>query len=71
VLDVVLAAGLVIALVGVLQIRGWRDRRPASAISLLREGMDGFEAPDAEAVRAEFRRSGVALPERHPPVGFP
>jgi hypothetical protein len=71
VLDVALAAGLVIALVGVLQIRGRRDRRSASAISLLREGMDGLEGPDAEAVRAEFRRSGVALPERHRQVGFP
>jgi hypothetical protein len=71
VLDVVLAGGLVLAVVGVLQIRARRDRRSASAVSLLREGMQRFEGPDAETVRAEFRRSGVALPERRRPVGFP
>jgi hypothetical protein len=71
VLDAVLAGGLVVAVVGVLQIRARRDRRSASAVSLLREGMERFDGPDAEAVRAEFRRSGVVLPERRRPVGFP
>jgi hypothetical protein len=71
VLDAVLAGGFVVAVVGVLQIRAQRDRRSASAVSLLREGMKRFEGPEAEAVRAEFRRSGVVLPERRQPVGFP
>jgi hypothetical protein len=71
VLDAVLAGGLVVAVVGVLQIRARRDRRSASAVSLLLKGMERFEGPDAEAMRAEFRRSGVVLPKRRRPVGFP
>jgi hypothetical protein len=71
VLDAVLAGGFVVAVVGVLQIRARRDRRSASAVSLLRKGMERFEGPDAEAMRAEFRRSGVVLPKRRRPVGFP
>jgi hypothetical protein len=37
---------------------------------MLQEGMGGLEGADAEALRAEFRRSGVALPERKHPIGF-
>lgn len=70
-LDLMLAGGFVVALAGVLQAASRRQRQCASAESLLREGMAGFEGPDAEAVRAEFRRSGIALPERHRPIGFP
>ena len=69
-LDVLLGGGLVVALVGVLQITARRDARSASAVALLREGLEGFDGPDAEAYRAEFRRSGVLLPERRHPTGF-
>jgi hypothetical protein len=69
-LDVILAGGLVVALAGVLQITARREGRSASAVALLREGLEGFDGPDAEAYRAEFRRSGVLLPERRPPAGF-
>ena len=69
-LDLVFVGGIVVALAGVLQSTTWRRRRGASHVSLLQEGMDGFEGSDAEAFRAEFRRSGVALPRRRLPVGF-
>jgi hypothetical protein len=69
-LDLMLAGGLVVALAGVLQASSRRSRGVASGASLLREGMAGFEGADAEAVRAEFRRSGIALPERQRPAGF-
>jgi hypothetical protein len=70
-LDVVLAGGLVVAVAGVLQATTRRQVRCASPVALLREGMGGFEGADAEAVRAEFRRSGVLLPQRPHPIGFP
>ncbi len=70
-LDLMLTGGLVVVLAGVLQAASRRQSRTASPVSLLREGMRGFEGSDAEAFRAEFRRSGVALPHRHQPVGFP
>ena len=70
-LDLMLVGGLVVALAGVLQITTRRQSRSASATALLREGMGGFEGPDAEAIRAEFRRSGVLMPERRRPAGFP
>jgi hypothetical protein len=69
-LDLVFAGGLVVAIAGVFQAAARRRHRHASAASLLREGMSGFEGADAEALRAEFRRSGVALPERDRPTGF-
>jgi hypothetical protein len=70
-LDLMLVGGIVVALAGVLQTATRRQRRCASPVALLREGMDGFEGSDAEAVRAEFRRSGVVLPGRRMPAGFP
>jgi hypothetical protein len=70
-LDLMLAGGVVVAIAGVLQAARRRQSRCASPVALLREGMVGFEGPDAEAFRAEFRRSGVALPERQRPAGFP
>jgi hypothetical protein len=70
-LDLVFVGGIVIALAGVLQTTVRRQRRDASPLSLLREGMTGFQGSDAEAFRAEFRRSGVVLPEHRTPVGFP
>jgi hypothetical protein len=70
-LDLVFLGGIVVALAGVLQATMRRQRRVASPLSLLREGMTGFEGSDAEAFRAEFRRSGVVLPERRTPAGFP
>ena len=70
-LDLMFAGGILVALAGVLQTTTRRHRRNASSVALLREGMGEFEGADAEAVRAEFRRSGVALPVRRPPAGFP
>ena len=70
-LDLMLAGGLVVALAGILQTAARRQRRSASAVTLLQEGMGGFEGADAEALRAEFRRSGIVLPERRCPAGFP
>ena len=70
-LDLIVAGGVVVAVAGVLQIAARRESRCASPVGLLREGMVGLEGADAEAVRAEFRRSGVNLPERQVPVGFP
>ena len=69
-LDFVLAGGFVVAIAGVLQAASRRQSQHASTESLLREGMAGFEGSDAEAFRAEFRRSGVDLPERQRPAGF-
>ena len=69
-LDLMLTGGILVALAGVLQGAARRERRRASSVSLLQEGMGEFEGADAEAVRAEFRRSGVALPERRHPIGF-
>jgi hypothetical protein len=70
-LDLALVGGIVVALAGVIQTVTWRQRRGSSPVALLREGMEGFEGSDAEAFRAEFRRSGVVLPSRRPPIGFP
>lgn len=69
-LNLMLATGLGVAIAGVFQTAARRKRRRASAVALLQEGMAGFEGADAEAVRAEFRRSGVVLPERRGPIGF-
>jgi hypothetical protein len=69
-LDLMLTGGIVVAVAGALQRVAGRERRGASSVRLLQEGMGGFEGADAEAVRAEFRGSGVALPERSHPSGF-
>jgi hypothetical protein len=69
-LDFMLAGGLAVAIVGVLQVASRKLTRAGSSIALLREGMGGLEGPDAEAFRAEFRLSGIALPERPRPAGF-
>jgi hypothetical protein len=69
-LDLMLTGGIVVALAGVLQTVARRERRGAPSLRLLQEGMGGFEGADAEAIRAEFRGSGVALPERRHPAGF-
>ena len=69
-LDLMVFGGVVVALAGVVQIASRRERQDVSPAALLREGMTGFEGSDAEAVRAEFRRSGLALPERHRTPGF-
>jgi hypothetical protein len=69
-LDLMLTGGLVVALAGVIQAATRRQARKASTVSLLREGMEGFHGPDAEAFRAEFRRSGVLFPYRSLPPGF-
>jgi hypothetical protein len=69
-LDFMLAGGLAVAIAGVLQVASRHLSRAGSSVALLREGMGGLEGSDAEAFRAEFRRSGIALPDRHRPVGF-
>jgi len=69
-LDVMVFGGVAVALAGVVQVASWRQSRLASPVALLREGMAGFEGADAEALRAEFRRSGVTLPDRRPVTGF-
>ncbi|HEX2502219.1 MAG TPA: hypothetical protein VHO73_12255 [Methylomirabilota bacterium] len=69
-LDLMLTGGVVVALAGVVQAAARWKRDSASAVALLREGMAGLEGSDAEAVRAEFRQSGVILPEPHRPAGF-
>lgn len=69
-LDLMFYGGVVVALAGVVQVAARRQGRFASPASLLREGMMGLEGADAEALRAEFRRSGVALPERRHVTGF-
>ena len=50
-LDLVFAGGVLVAIAGVFQAATRRDRRRATAVSLLREGMSGFEGADAEAFR--------------------
>ena len=69
-LDLMVFGGVAVALAGALQVRSRRRSRLKSPTALLREGMTGFEGSDAEAIRAEFRRSGVALPERYHTPGF-
>jgi hypothetical protein len=69
-LDLMLTGGVLVALAGVFQSIARRERRGATSVRLLQEGMSGFEGADAEAVRAEFRGSGVALPGRSHPAGF-
>ena len=69
-LDLMVFGGVAVALAGVVQVASWRQSRLASPVALLREGMAGFEGADAEALRAEFRRSGVTLPDRRPVTGF-
>lgn len=70
-LDLIFAGGFVVAVAGALQTLSRRQSESAPAVSLLRQGLAGFEGADAQAVRAEFQRSGIALPERHRPAGFP
>jgi hypothetical protein len=69
-LDLMLFGGVVVALAGVLQVASRRQSRGGSSVSLLREGMVGLEGSDAEALRAEFRRSGITLPDRSLKTGF-
>ena len=69
-LDFMLAGGLAVAIAGVLQAASRQLSRGGSSVALLREGIEGLEGPDAEAFRAEFRRSGVVLPDRRRPAGF-
>jgi len=68
--DLMVLGGVVVAVAGVMQVTARRQRRTASPIALLREGVEGLEGADAEALRAEFRRSGVSLPKRRHPIGF-
>jgi hypothetical protein len=63
-------AGVAVVLAGVIGVAQWRDRWGANAASLIRDAMRSVEGPDAEALRAEFRRSGVAVPERSVEAGF-
>jgi hypothetical protein len=62
-LDLMLFGGVVVALAGVVQVASRRQSRWASSVSLLREGIAGMKGADAEALRAEFRRSGITMPD--------
>jgi len=61
-LDQLTWIGVMVALLGVLQVsaRG-RGRRRLRRVRAVREAMQG---PEAAAVLAEFRRSGIQPPER-------
>jgi hypothetical protein len=69
-LDLMVFGGVAVALAGVVQVTARRQSRTASTTALLREGMAELEGADAEALRAEFQRSGVSLPERRHATGF-
>jgi len=69
-LDFMLAGGLAVAIAGVLQVASRQLSRTGSSVALLRDGIESLEGSDAEAFRAEFRRSGVVLPDRPRPAGF-
>jgi hypothetical protein len=62
--EVVLVGGMAVALAGVVGMGRWRRRWTSSAASLIRDAVASVDGPEAEALRAEFRESGVALPER-------
>jgi hypothetical protein len=68
--DLMVFGGVVVALAGVVQVASRHQSRAASSVALLREGMMGLEGAEAEALRAEFRRSGVALPDHRHVTGF-
>ena len=68
--DLMVFGGVAVALAGVVQATARRQRGPASPTALIRESMRGLEGAEAEALRAEFRRSGLSLPERHHTIGF-
>jgi hypothetical protein len=68
--DLMVFGGVVVALAGVVQVASRHQSRAASPVALLREGMMGLEGSEAEALRAEFRRSGVAVPDRRHVDGF-
>jgi hypothetical protein len=61
-LDQLIWIGVVVVLLGVLQVpRRGRERGAARRVQAVREAMEGREAA---AVLAEFRRSGIQPPER-------
>jgi hypothetical protein len=68
-IDALAWIGLVVALLGVLQVPGRsRGRRAVRGVRAIRRAMEGREAA---AVLAEFRRSGIQPPERRAPAaGF-
>lgn len=69
--DLVLLGGLAVAVAGVVEVSASRSVRTSSRVALLRQTVEWLDGPEAETLRAEFRRSGVALPERRSTPGFP
>jgi hypothetical protein len=67
--EIVLTSGLAVAILGVLDASGGVRRRGNGwdPVGAVREAMRGAEA---SSVRAEFRESGIAPPERRRPIGF-
>ncbi len=68
--DLILIGGFVFVMAGVLEIATrpyWGPSRRPRGVSAIREAMRG---PEAGAVRAEFRRSGICPPEPRRPGGF-
>lgn len=68
--EIVLVGGLVVVMAGVLEVSTrpyWGPGRRPRPESVIRELMQG---PEAEAVRAEFRRSGICPPEPRRSVAF-
>lgn len=62
--DLMVVGGVAVALAGVIGISEWRQRWLTDSTSLIRDAMASAQGPEAEALRAEFRRSGVTPPER-------
>ena len=68
--EMVLVGGLVMVMAGALEVSTrpyWGPGRGARPESVIRQAMRG---PEAAAVRAEFRRSGICPPEPRRSGGF-
>ena len=68
--ELVAIGGLVVAVVGVLEVSVRLQERPGRRLTpeaAIREAMRG---PEAGVVRAEFRRSGISPPDRPRPAVF-
>jgi hypothetical protein len=61
--DAVILGGVAVALAGMVGVSAWRQGRLTSAATLIRDAMANAHGPEAEALRPEFRRSGVIPPE--------
>jgi hypothetical protein len=69
--EIVLTGGLAAAILGILGGSRERRRHPDVALSPEAAVRLAMRGPEAGTVRAEFRRSGIVLPERRGEGGFP